>query len=102
MTWLDDDIPRSHLGGEPREIIEGLIRDHDLPPPTEWTNYDVEIGQDEQRMLITDDDGFDYEFKISGSDVYDIDEWDWMWDIWEWLRDKFPDVELDSEYTEAA
>jgi hypothetical protein len=74
-----------------------LIAERDLPPPEEWESFDVYMGADEQRMSIHAADGYDYDVNVDGS-IYDADGWDWMWDIWEWIAENYPDTDLDSHY----
>lgn len=92
-----DDIP--YIGGDAREALEQLIEEQGIPGPEHWSSYDVNMDNTSGTVeaIITDDKGVEYEVSIE-TDLVELDDWDWAWDIWDWLIENYPDVDLDSKY----
>jgi hypothetical protein len=103
LDGWDDAVP--YLGGEAREAIEDLISEQGLPPPEDWTSYDVFMDNDNDtiRAMITTDNGSEFEIEqhdVDWSHWTSVDEFDWCWEIWDWIIENYPDVDTDSHYTE--
>lgn len=96
-----DDVP--YIGGEAREALELLMDEQNLPGPDEWSSFDVNMDTSSGavEVIITADDGTEYEISLQ-TDLEDLDDWDWAWDLWDWLIENYPDVDLDSKYAATA
>jgi len=95
----DDDVP--YIGGESREFLEQLISETGLPPPDRWEAYDVYIDREDGTVtgMITAG-GVEFQVEETGVTVEDPLDWDWVWSIWDWIAENYPDVDIDSHYTE--
>ncbi len=99
MTWFDDaQEGRGRLYNEPKEAMEGMVEEG-LPPPEYWDSYDVYIDENEVTGVITAD-GIEYSFTDSGIDLTDLGDWDWVWDIWDWILEWDIDIDMDSHYAQ--
>ena len=95
-SWVDD-IPFGIEGYTgPVDGALGELEDLGLGPPDTWTDFDIYIGDDSVDFEIIDASGEVYEYSVEG-DPTETD-WDWVFDIWDWLGDEYPDVDKDSHY----
>lgn len=85
------------------EAIEMLVNEQGLPPPDQWTAYDIFMDgeNDMTRAMITTEDGGEYEIEqheIDWDNWTSVDDYDWVWEIWDWIVDNYPEVDVDSHY----
>lgn len=74
--------------------------EQNLPHPDHWSGFEILMDADGHgaTMMIVADDGTEYELIIDQIDLYDLDSWDYVWDIWDWLIQNWPDVDLVAKY----
>lgn len=101
IAGWDDDVP--YIAGEAREALEDLVSEQGLSSPDQWDSYDVymDAGDDSIRAMITTNDGGEFEIEQHGIEWENwttLDEFDWVWEIWDWVVENYPEVDTDSHY----
>lgn len=89
-----------HAGLPLHELFEEF-QNIGLGPPDTWASYHVDIDRSGHvEATITDRDGISYSLDADVTDFEDYDQWDWVWDIWDWLETEYDDFDLDVKYSE--
>jgi hypothetical protein len=80
----------------------GALEEIGAPDPSEWTNYDVYLNDDGLVIDVTDSDGNTWTYDAFDGELKgdNMEDWDWVWQIWDWLDDVYADVDKDSKYDE--
>jgi hypothetical protein len=99
--WDDTDLPGALIPEIQDQISEWA--EQGMGPPETWTNFDISIDGDNDHVVasMTTDDGYTYSVDIDADLDNDLQGWDWVWEMWDWLSEEFPEVDLDSQYAES-
>lgn len=93
--WWSD-LPNT--GPSFRDMMEEFANEG-LGPPDTWARYDVRIGLGGHvEATITDDGG--EQFSIEGDVNFETEDFQWAWDIWEWIEEMEYDIDMDAHYEE--
>lgn len=93
MGWADESALYADALESAREL-EAL----GAPGPEEWESYVIDMDAGTLDITTIDGQTFGWEGVV---DLDNPDDYDWIWAMWDWLAENYPDVDRETKYSEA-